>query len=66
MQSLSIGGATIDGRIVSADGRVVPVHYSYFSPTLRDVVATTTWGDANWTLSRFAHELGRGQLMASR
>jgi hypothetical protein len=66
MQSVSIGGATIDGRLVAADGRVVPVHYSYFSPTLRDAVGTTTWGDANWTFSRFAHELGRGQVMASR
>lgn len=66
MRSIAIGGATIDGRIVAADGRVTPVHYRYYSPTLRDALTTSTWGDAEWTFSRFAHELGRGQLLASR
>lgn len=64
--SISVGGARIEGRIVGADGRVTPVHYQYYSPTLRDALGTSIWGDADWTLSRFAYELGRGQLLASR
>jgi hypothetical protein len=66
VHSVSIGGAAIEGRIVAADGQVRPVHYRYYSSTLHDALTTTTWGDARRTLDRFAYELGRGQLLASR
>jgi hypothetical protein len=60
-RSLGVGGARIEGRIVGADGRVTPVHFQYYSATLRDVTVPTTWGDAGWTFQRFAYELGRGR-----
>ena len=60
-RSRAIGGARIEGRIVGADGQVTPVHYQYYSATLRDVMAPSTWGDAGWTFQRFAYELARGR-----
>jgi hypothetical protein len=66
MRSISIGGATIDGMVITPDGRETPVHYHYYSPTLRDVVARVTWGDAEWTFDRFADRLAHGQRLASR
>jgi hypothetical protein len=66
VHSVSTGGAAIEGRIVSADGKVRPVHYRYFSHDLGDALTTTTWADARRSLGRFAYELGRGQLLASR
>jgi hypothetical protein len=65
-QSRAIGGATIEGRIVAADGQVTPVHYRYYSASLRDVRTPSTWSDAQWTFGRFAYELRRGQVLASR
>lgn len=59
-RSRGVGGARIEGRIVSGDGRIVPVHFQYYSATLHDVMAPTTWGDADWTFQRFAYELSRG------
>jgi hypothetical protein len=60
-RSFGTGGARIEGRIVGPDGRVTPVHFQYYSATLHDVMTPTTWGDADWTLRRFAYELGRGR-----
>lgn len=64
--SLSIGGASIQGRIVYPDGHETPVSYRYQATGLADASRAGIWGDANWTIDRFAYSLGRGKLLASR
>jgi len=66
LQSLGVGGARIEGRIVTADGRVTPVAYRYYESDIRYARHQSTWSDAQWTFDRFAHQLGRGQMVASR
>lgn len=64
--SFSIGGASIEGRIVTADGRVTPLRYSHYEPDLRWAWGHSTWGDAETTIDRFAYDLGRGRLAPKR
>ena len=64
--SFAVGGARIEGRIVTADGRVTPVAYRYYENDIRYASGQSTWADAEWTLDRFAYQLSRGQLVASR
>ena len=65
-QSISLGGAEISGRVVTADGHETPVSYRYYETDLRNSYAATTWSDAYVTIDRFAHDLRRGRLMARR
>jgi hypothetical protein len=65
-QSFGLGGARIDGRIVTADGRETPVSYRYYESDIRYARYDSTWSDADWTISRFAYELARGKAVASR
>ena len=65
-RSFGIGGARIEGRVVEADGRVTPVRYSYQATGLDDASRAGIWGDADWTIERFAFELGHGKVLASR
>lgn len=66
MQSLGIGGASIEGRIVAADGSVRPVAYRWYESDIREAVGSTTWSDANWTFNRFARRLAKGDQLAAR
>lgn len=59
-RSHGIGGAEIEGRVITADGRVTPVRYRYYSPTLALASHAGIWTDAEWAFQRFAYELGRG------
>jgi hypothetical protein len=65
-QSISLGGATIEGRAIGADGSVTPVAYRWYEHDIRDAYYGGTWSDAQWTIQRFANRLGRGQLLATR
>ena len=66
MESFGIGGATIEGRIVRADGSTAPLAYRWYETDIRQVYGHATWTDANWTFNRFARRLARGEEVASR
>lgn len=66
MQSLSVGGARIEGRAVAADGTVTPLSYAYMEPDIRWVRGYATWTNAEETFDQFAAELGRGKAPTAR
>lgn len=59
--SVSIGGATIEGEVVTADGRVLPVAYDWYTPSVRDVHGLDAWHDADRAFDRFARRLASGR-----
>lgn len=64
MDSISIGGATIEGEVITADGERLPVRYSRYSPSLADVRGFTTWQDADRAYDRLASNLVSGRLVS--
>lgn len=64
LESISIGGATIEGEVVTADGQRLPISYSRYSNSLADVHGFSTWQDADRTYDRFANNLVRGRLVS--
>lgn len=62
-RSRSIGGAAIEGRITTPDGRVVPVKYDWFSSNLGDVRGLNTWSDADRAYRRLAVNLADGRYV---
>ena len=62
--SVSIGGATIEGEVVTADGQHLPVRYSRYSNSIADVFGYTTWSDAGTAFDRLAGNLSRGRLVS--
>jgi len=62
-RSVSIGGAAIEGRITTADGRVVPVRYDWFSSNLGDVRGFGVWQDADRAYRRLADNLADGRYV---
>lgn len=62
--SISIGGATIEGEVITADGRRMPVRYSRYSTSLADVHGYTTWQDADRAYDRLAGNLVQGRLVS--
>lgn len=63
LDSVSIGGATIEGEIVTADGQRLPVHYSRYSTSIADVHGFNTWEEADRAYNDFASNLVRGKLV---
>lgn len=61
IRSVSIGGATIKGTIVTAQGERRPVDFSYYSPSLRDVWGFGVWSDADRAFTRFSNNIERGR-----
>lgn len=61
--SLSIGGATIEGEVVTSDGQRLPVRYSRYSTSLADVYGFSTWQDADRAYDRLAANLASGRLV---
>lgn len=56
--SISIGGADLEARLVSADGQVIETFsYGWRSMSIRDVVGHAQWTDARRTFSRFADQI---------
>ncbi|WP_323762395.1 hypothetical protein [Maricaulis sp.] len=56
--SISIGGADLEARLVSADGQVLETYsYGWRSMNIRDVVGFAQWTDARRTFSRFADQI---------
>jgi hypothetical protein len=65
-QSFGVGGAEIEGRIVTLDGRTTPLAYRYYETDIRYARHNSTWSDAEWTFQQFAGRLRRGDGYASR
>ena len=66
IHSYSIGGATIEGEVITADGQRLPVHYSRYSDDIRLVRGFGTWWDADRAFDRFADNLADGRLVSRR
>jgi len=66
MQSFGVGGAAIEGRIVSAGGAETPVKYSWYETDIRQSYGNWVWHDAEWTFDRFARRLAKGEELAQR
>jgi hypothetical protein len=63
IDSVSIGGAAIEGEIVTAGGERLPVRYSRFSTSIAEVHGYTTWQDADRAYERLANNLVAGRLV---
>lgn len=62
IRSVSIGGASIEGEAVLADGRREPIRFDYYSTSLVDVVGFTTWYDAERAYRLLADRLADGRF----
>ena len=65
-ESLSVGGADINGQAVLPNGNLQPISYRWYETDIRNARGTSTWHDAEWTFDRFAHRLAREQTLARR
>jgi len=66
MQSFGIGGATIEGRIIGADGRETPLRNHWYETDIRDSFGRWIWSDAEIAFDRLARKLSRGEQLAAR
>lgn len=64
--SFGVGGAAIEGRAIAADGTVRPLNFQFYETDIRSARLGGTWADAQWAFNRFAYQLARGELVASR
>lgn len=62
MQSISLGGAKVTGEVTGADGKVRALSVSYYSTTLYDVIASSTWSDAYRTFDQVGYAVVSGRL----
>lgn len=62
-RSISIGGATVEGEIITADGQRLPVRYDWYSSSLADVQGVGTWVDADRAFGRLARNLTEGRYV---
>ena len=63
VRSISIGGAVVDGRIITADGRELPIHYERFSHDLAEVRGVSVWYDADRAWRGLAANLEAGRYV---
>ncbi len=61
--SISIGGATIEGEVVTAEGERLPVRYSRYNSSIADVFGYNTWEEADRAFDRLATNLSAGRLV---
>jgi hypothetical protein len=66
LQSFGVGGATIEGRVVGADGSEQPLTYAWYETDIRRAWGQATWTDAERAFDRFARKLSRGEELAKR
>ena len=65
-ESFGVGGAAIEGRVITPDGAETRVDYRWFETDIRQSWANWTWSDAEWTFDRYARKLARGEELARR
>ncbi len=61
MRSISIGGASIEGREIGRDGASRPVHYDYWETDLSAERGAVTWSDADRAFMMFASSYADGK-----
>lgn len=66
MESFGVGGASITGKVVAADGKETPIAYKWYESDIRQSYGDWVWSDAEWTFDRFAHRLASGAELAAR
>lgn len=65
-ESVSLGGAAIEGRAIAVDGAVTPLRYQWYENDIRWANTRVTWSDADTAFDHFARRLARGETYASR
>ncbi len=63
IDSISIGGATIEGEVITAGGQTLPVKYDRYSTNIQDVFGFGTWQDAERAYDRLANNLASGRYV---
>lgn len=61
MQSVSLGGAEVQGVVIGADGRRRRVAYRWYETQLRPGGPAATWSDARIAFEGFARRLAEGR-----
>ncbi len=64
IDSRSIGGASVEGEIITADGQRLPVRYTHYSNSIAEVYSYSTWFDAEVAYDRLAGRLASGRLVS--
>lgn len=64
IDSRSIGGATVEGEVVTADGERRPVRFTHYSTSIAEVYSYSTWFDAERAYDRLADRLASGRLVS--
>ena len=62
MQSLSLGGAKISGRVIDDAGEAHPFQISFYENDLRNDVGAATWTDAARAFDLVARDIVSGRL----
>lgn len=65
-QSFGIGGATVEGLHIAADGSRTPIRYKWYESDITWTQHTSTWGDAETAFNKLGSRLAKGQLYAAR
>jgi hypothetical protein len=60
-RSIGLGGAWIDGYVLTADNRKIPISYSFYETDLRDEMAPAMWSDAERAFDLLAGQLAHGK-----
>ncbi len=64
IDSRSIGGAAVEGELITADGQRLPVRLSRYSTSIQEVYGHTTWQDADRAFDLIARRISEGRLTA--
>lgn len=60
LQSFGVGGASLSGDVLDADGNVLTsLEYKYYETDIRNAYGRATWSDARRTFDRFADKLAK-------
>ncbi len=58
-RSVSIGGASFEGELVSGSEVLGDIEYAWYDTDIRDAQFSGTWGDANRAIDRFAKKTAK-------
>lgn len=59
-RSIGLGGAWIDGYVLTADNTRIPISYSFYETDLRNELAPAMWSDASRAFDQLASRLAHG------
>lgn len=60
IRSIGLGGATVTGQVVAADGSVRPISYNWYETNLLNRWNLVTWDDAYQAFDMLASRIARG------